>query len=95
MSDKERPFIVMTDANNVATEAVLMQNAGGGLQPEELRSTLGRYWVDDGINMEKTSPTGRWRIRVPIDPGIRSDALREAHDSPAGGHMGRDMTLWW
>ena len=33
--DKERPFIIMTDASDDAARAVLMQNAAGGLQPVE------------------------------------------------------------
>ena len=35
MNEEGRPFMVMTDASNVTTEAVLMQNAGGSLQPVE------------------------------------------------------------
>lgn len=53
----------------------------------------GIYKFLHNMLMIKIRGADLWRIRVPYNRELRTMILREAHDAPAAGHLGRQRTL--
>ncbi|KAH9109213.1 hypothetical protein AeMF1_015687 [Aphanomyces euteiches] len=65
-------------------------------------STLERYSIRDGLLLHQPTRTTTPRVAVPCDADLRSELVKEFHDTPSGGHLGRDKThvtlarsFWW
>ncbi|KAG2804742.1 hypothetical protein PC111_g17549 [Phytophthora cactorum] len=71
------------------------------LSPRQ-RSRLHRYEWQDGLLYYRLEPHEPPRVVVPNDEVLKFDILREAHDAPSSGHLGREKTFlsvsqafWW
>jgi hypothetical protein len=63
---------------------------------------LERYRLKDGLLLYNHAQLAAWRVAVPCDASLRNDIMFDFHDSPSGGHLGRDKTyvsiarsFWW
>ncbi|KAG3121896.1 hypothetical protein PI126_g24372 [Phytophthora idaei] len=69
---------------------------------ECLRACLHRYTLDGGLLHYSTDPEDTPRVVVPHDENLKYRILYEVHDTPVGGHLGREKTngsvgtmYWW
>ncbi|KAG3232275.1 hypothetical protein PI124_g22636 [Phytophthora idaei] len=69
---------------------------------ECLRARLHRYTLDGGLLHYSTDPEDTPRVVVPHDENLKYRILYEVHDTPVGGHLGREKTngsvgtmYWW
>ncbi|GMF53989.1 unnamed protein product [Phytophthora fragariaefolia] len=67
-----------------------------------LRARLHRYAFDGGLLYYSTGSDDLPRVVVPHDEDLKYRILYEAHDTPLGGHLGREKTYssvslhyWW
>ncbi|GMF63288.1 unnamed protein product [Phytophthora fragariaefolia] len=67
-----------------------------------LRARLHRYAFDGGLLYYGTGSKDPPRVVVPHDENLKYRILYEAHDTPVGGHLGREKTYssvslhyWW
>ncbi|KAG3232837.1 hypothetical protein PI124_g22086 [Phytophthora idaei] len=67
-----------------------------------LRASLHRYTLDGGLLYYSTDPEDEPRVVVPHDEDLKYRILYEVHDTPVGGHLGREKTYgsvstmyWW
>ncbi|KAG3232328.1 hypothetical protein PI124_g22585 [Phytophthora idaei] len=67
-----------------------------------LRARLHRYTLDGGLMYYSTDPEDAPRVVVPHDEDLKYRILYEVHDTPVGGHLGREKTYgsvstmyWW
>ncbi|GMF26751.1 unnamed protein product [Phytophthora fragariaefolia] len=67
-----------------------------------LRARLHRYAFDGGLLYYRTGTDDPPRVVVPHDEDLKYHILYEAHDTPAGGYLGREKTYssvslhyWW
>ncbi|KAG3124352.1 hypothetical protein PI126_g23289 [Phytophthora idaei] len=67
-----------------------------------LRASLHRYTLDGGLLYCSTDPEDAPRVVVPHDEDLKYRILYEVHDTPVGGHLGREKTYgsvstmyWW
>ncbi|KAG2780595.1 hypothetical protein PC116_g25413 [Phytophthora cactorum] len=67
-----------------------------------LRASLNRYTLDGGLLYYSTDPEDAPRVVVPHDEDLKYRILYEVHDTPVGGHLGREKTYgsvstmyWW
>ncbi|GMF35800.1 unnamed protein product [Phytophthora fragariaefolia] len=67
-----------------------------------LRARLHRYAFDGGLLYYSTGSDDPPRVVVPHDEDLKYRILYEAHDTPVGGHIGRENTYssvslhyWW
>ncbi|KAH9140661.1 hypothetical protein AeRB84_015119 [Aphanomyces euteiches] len=63
---------------------------------------IGRFTFHDDLLWYTVTPEDAPRVAVPCDPTLRAEIIREFHDTPSGGHFGRDKTylsvarsFWW
>ncbi|KAG3153259.1 hypothetical protein PC128_g22611 [Phytophthora cactorum] len=70
--------------------------------PRRLRAILHRYTLDGGLLYYSTDPEDAPRVVVPHGEDIKYRILYEVHDTPVGGHLGREKTYgsvstmyWW
>ncbi|KAH9111200.1 hypothetical protein AeMF1_014222, partial [Aphanomyces euteiches] len=63
---------------------------------------IGRFTFHDDLLWCTVTPEDAPRVAVPCDPTLRAEIIREFHDTPSGGHFGRDKTylsvarsFWW
>jgi hypothetical protein len=61
--------------------------------PTRLSSRLHRFSTNDGLLYYSVDPNDPPRIVVPLDEDLRTRILYEFHDSPMGGHLGREKTF--
>jgi hypothetical protein len=61
--------------------------------PSRLISRIHRYSMENGLLYYASDPSDSLRILVPLDEDLRTRILYEFHDSPAGGHLGREKTF--
>ena len=66
------------------------------------RAHLHRYTLSDGLLYYSTGPEDQPRVVVPHDEDLKYRILYEAHNTPVGGHLGREKThgsvsthYWW
>ncbi|KAG3116416.1 hypothetical protein PI125_g4664 [Phytophthora idaei] len=57
-----------------------------------LRASLHRYTLDGGLLYYSTDPEDAPRVVVPPDEDLKYRILYEVHDTPVGGHLGREKT---
>ncbi|KAG2769368.1 hypothetical protein PC116_g1552 [Phytophthora cactorum] len=57
-----------------------------------LRASLHRYTLDGGLLYYSTDPEDAPRVDVPHDGDLKYRILYEVHDTPVGGHLGREKT---
>ncbi|OWY92540.1 LOW QUALITY PROTEIN: RxLR effector protein [Phytophthora megakarya] len=68
---------------------------------KRLRARLQRYTLDNGLLYYSTDPEDTPRVVVPHDEDLKYRILYEVHDTPVGGHLGRENTygsvsqLYW
>ncbi|KAG2780812.1 hypothetical protein PC129_g23664 [Phytophthora cactorum] len=67
-----------------------------------LRASLHRYTLDGGLLYYSTDSEDAARVVVPHDEDLKYRILYEVHDTPVGGHLGREKTYgsvstmyWW
>ncbi|KAG3248606.1 hypothetical protein PI124_g6711 [Phytophthora idaei] len=67
-----------------------------------LRASLHRYTLDGGLLYYSTDPEDALRVVAPHDEDLKYRILYEVHDTPVGGHLGREKTYgsvstmyWW
>ncbi|KAG3142461.1 hypothetical protein PI126_g15036 [Phytophthora idaei] len=67
-----------------------------------LRASLHRYTLDRGLLYYSPDPEDAPRVIVPHDEDLKYRILYEVHDTPVGGHLGREKTYgsvstiyWW
>ncbi|KAG2815379.1 hypothetical protein PC113_g23215 [Phytophthora cactorum] len=67
-----------------------------------LLTSLHRYTLDGGLLHYSTDPEDAPRVVVPHDEDLKYRILYEVHDTPVGGHLGREKTYgsvstmyWW
>ncbi|KAG2836446.1 hypothetical protein PC129_g13219 [Phytophthora cactorum] len=67
-----------------------------------LRTSLHRYTLDGGLLHYSTDPEDAPRVVAPHDEDLKYRILYEVHDTPVGGHLGREKTYgsvstmyWW
>ncbi|KAH9116113.1 hypothetical protein AeMF1_009918 [Aphanomyces euteiches] len=53
---------------------------------------IGRFTFHDNLLWYTVTPEDAPRVAVPCDPTLRAEIIREFHDTPSGGHFGRDKT---
>ncbi|KAH9104560.1 hypothetical protein AeMF1_019386, partial [Aphanomyces euteiches] len=53
---------------------------------------IGRFTFHDDLLWCTVTPEDAPRVAVPCDPTLRAEIIREFHDTPSGGHFGRDKT---
>ncbi|KAG3195861.1 hypothetical protein PC128_g8146 [Phytophthora cactorum] len=70
--------------------------------PRRLRASLHRYTLDGELLYYSTDPEDAPRVVVPHDEDLKNRILYEVHDTPVGGHLGRENTYgsvstmyWW
>ncbi|KAG2773033.1 hypothetical protein PC116_g26263 [Phytophthora cactorum] len=70
--------------------------------PRRLRASLHRYTLDGELLYYSTDPEDVPRVVVPHDEDLKNRILYEVHDTPVGGHLGRENTYgsvstmyWW
>ena len=56
------------------------------------RARLHRYALTDGLLHYSTGSDDQPRVVVPHDEDLKYQILYEAHDTPLGGHLGREKT---
>jgi hypothetical protein len=61
--------------------------------PSQLSSRLHRYSQRNGMLYYAVDPADPPRVVVPLDEELRTRILYEFHDSPIGGHLGREKTF--
>lgn len=61
--------------------------------PARTRSRIHRFQAHDGLLYYAIEDGDSTRVVVPNDEGVRQRLLYEYHDSPSGGHLGRDKTF--
>ncbi|KAF1336548.1 reverse transcriptase, partial [Globisporangium splendens] len=61
--------------------------------PSRTRSRVHRFRVHNGLLYYAVEQGDTARIVVPNDEGLRHRLLYEYHDSPSGGHLGREKTF--
>ncbi|OWY93119.1 Pol Polyprotein, partial [Phytophthora megakarya] len=59
---------------------------------KRLRAQLQRYTLDNGLLYYSTDPEDTPREVVPHDDDLKYRILYEVHDTPVGGHLGRENT---
>ncbi|KAE9277489.1 hypothetical protein PF001_g25632 [Phytophthora fragariae] len=57
------------------------------------RSHVGRYSLDGELLMYCVDREDPPRIVVPLDDDLRARLIHEFHDTPSGGHLGREKTF--
>ncbi|GMF17485.1 unnamed protein product [Phytophthora fragariaefolia] len=57
------------------------------------RARLHRFEWADGLLYYRVEPGDPPRFVVPNDEDLKFDILQEAHESPSGGHLGREKTF--
>ncbi|KAG2765247.1 hypothetical protein PC129_g18851 [Phytophthora cactorum] len=57
-----------------------------------LHASLHRYTLDGGLLYYSTDPEDSPRVVVPHDEDLKYRILYEVHDTPVGGHLGREKT---
>ncbi|KAG3073624.1 hypothetical protein PC121_g8578 [Phytophthora cactorum] len=57
-----------------------------------LRTSLHRYTLDGGLLHYSTDPEDAPRVVAPHDEDLKYRILYEVHDTPVGGHLGREKT---
>ncbi|KAF1314301.1 Pol protein, partial [Globisporangium splendens] len=69
--------------------------SGKALQglPSRTRSRVHRFRVHNGLLYYAVEQGDTARVVVPNDEGLRHRLLYEYHDSPSGGHLGREKTF--
>ncbi|GJP72818.1 hypothetical protein CLOP_g3574 [Closterium sp. NIES-67] len=99
-----RPFVLITDASELAVGTVLLQDFGEGLQPiayesRKLNPAEENYPVHDKELLAIVYAfkayylkSGTNRILVPAYRTLRESPIQEAHDSNFSGHYGIDNT---
>ena len=60
--------------------------------PARLRASIHRYAYNDGLLRYRVNNDDAYRLVVPNDEDLRMRILFEYHDTPAGGHRGREKT---
>ncbi|KAG2895375.1 hypothetical protein PC117_g23273 [Phytophthora cactorum] len=67
-----------------------------------LRANLHRYTLEGGLLYYSPDPEDEPRVVVPHDEDLKYRILYEVHDTPVGGHLGREKTYdsvstmyWW
>ncbi|KAG3097355.1 hypothetical protein PI125_g15717 [Phytophthora idaei] len=77
------------------------KNSGKKLS-RRLRASLHRYTLDSGLLYYSTDAEDAPRVVVPHDEDLKYQILYEVHDTPVGGHLGREKTYssvstmyWW
>ncbi|KAG3051352.1 hypothetical protein PC121_g17924 [Phytophthora cactorum] len=67
-----------------------------------LRASLHRYTLNGELLYYSTDPEDAPRVVVPHDEDLKNRILYEVHDTPVGGHLGRENTYgsvstmyWW
>ncbi|KAG2995544.1 hypothetical protein PC121_g17716 [Phytophthora cactorum] len=70
--------------------------------PRRLRASLHRYTLDGELLYYSTDPEDAPRVVVHHDEDLKNRILYEVHDTPVGGHLGRENTYgsvstmyWW
>ncbi|KAH9181541.1 hypothetical protein AeNC1_016484 [Aphanomyces euteiches] len=53
---------------------------------------IGRFTFHDNLLWYTVTPEDAPRVAVPCDTTLRAEIIREFHDTPSGGHFGRDKT---
>ncbi|KAF1322859.1 reverse transcriptase, partial [Globisporangium splendens] len=61
--------------------------------PSRARSRVHRFRVHNGLLYYAVEQGDTARVVVPNDEGLRHRLLYEYHDSPSGGHLGREKTF--
>ncbi|KAF1324759.1 reverse transcriptase, partial [Globisporangium splendens] len=61
--------------------------------PSRTRSRVHRFRVHNGLLYYAVEDGDTARVVVPNDEGLRHRLLYEYHDSPSGGHLGREKTF--
>ncbi|KAF1329855.1 reverse transcriptase, partial [Globisporangium splendens] len=61
--------------------------------PSRTRSRVHRFRVHNGLLYYAVEQGDTARVVVPNDEGLRHRLLYEYHDSPSGGHLGREKTF--
>ena len=61
--------------------------------PNGIRARIPRYSLADGLLYYSVDVHDPPRVVVPTDDDIRSRLMHEYHDSPMGGHLGREKTF--
>ncbi|KAF1314408.1 reverse transcriptase, partial [Globisporangium splendens] len=61
--------------------------------PSRTRSRVHRFRVHNGLLYYAVEQGDAARVVVPNDEGLRHRLLYEYHDSPSGGHLGREKTF--
>uniref|UniRef100_K3XC99 Reverse transcriptase domain-containing protein n=1 Tax=Globisporangium ultimum (strain ATCC 200006 / CBS 805.95 / DAOM BR144) TaxID=431595 RepID=K3XC99_GLOUD len=61
--------------------------------PARTRSRVHRFRVHNGLLYYAVEVEDTARVVVPNDEGLRHRLLYEYHDSPSGGHLGREKTF--
>ncbi|KAF1313441.1 Pol protein, partial [Globisporangium splendens] len=61
--------------------------------PARTRSRVHRFRVHNGLLYYAVEQGDTARVVVPNDEGLRHRLLYEYHDSPSGGHLGREKTF--
>jgi hypothetical protein len=61
--------------------------------PARTRSRVHRFQVHNGLLYYAVEDGDTARVVVPNDEGLRHRLLYEYHDSPSGGHLGREKTF--
>ncbi|KAF1315245.1 reverse transcriptase, partial [Globisporangium splendens] len=61
--------------------------------PSRTRSRVHRFRVHNGLLYYAVEQGDTARVVVPNDDGLRHRLLYEYHDSPSGGHLGREKTF--
>ncbi|KAF1334824.1 Pol protein, partial [Globisporangium splendens] len=61
--------------------------------PSRTRSRVHRFRVHNGLLYYAVEQGDTARVVVPNDEGLRHRLLCEYHDSPSGGHLGREKTF--
>ncbi|KAF1319053.1 reverse transcriptase, partial [Globisporangium splendens] len=62
--------------------------------PARTRSRVHRFQVRNGLLYYAVEDGDSARVVVPSDEGVRHRLLYEYHDSPSGGHLGREKTFF-
>ncbi|KAF0744080.1 hypothetical protein Ae201684_001343 [Aphanomyces euteiches] len=77
--------------NDPAMKAIMAQLSGTTSRSGPT-STLERYSIRDGLLFHQLTRTTTPRVAVPCDADLCSELVKEFHDTPSGGHLGRDKT---
>uniref|UniRef100_H3H4F2 RNA-directed DNA polymerase n=1 Tax=Phytophthora ramorum TaxID=164328 RepID=H3H4F2_PHYRM len=61
--------------------------------PNNTRNQINRYQLDGDLLMYSIDRFDAPRIAIPNDDDLRARIIHEFHDSPVGGHLGREKTF--